>query len=105
MDTLQPPFKPHYLTVSDVPAAPRRSEEELGLDRPTSVPCLRISGIWLHQAGFTTGAKVRVEVSHGRLLIEPVPESPVSVPHSRRMAKPHSAHPRGSRAQLQQPER
>lgn len=36
------------------------------------VPCLRLRGRWLRDAGFEIGRSVRVDVSEGRLTIEPV---------------------------------
>ncbi len=42
----------------------------LGWPRP-DVPFLRLSGRWLEHAGFAIGRSVKVEVSEGRLLIEP----------------------------------
>jgi toxic protein SymE len=36
------------------------------------VPCLRLRGRWLREAGFEIGRSVRVEVSEGRLTIERV---------------------------------
>jgi hypothetical protein len=35
------------------------------------VPYLRMRGRWLERAGFAIGRNVRVEVSEGRLIIEP----------------------------------
>ena len=42
-----------------------------GAPRP-DVPFLRLSGRWLERAGFAIGRSVKVEVSEGRLLIQPV---------------------------------
>jgi hypothetical protein len=42
-------------------------------DSPGSdVPYLRLRGRWLKDAGFAIGRNVKVEVSEGRLMIEPV---------------------------------
>jgi toxic protein SymE len=42
-------------------------------DQPGSdVPFLRLCGRWLRDAGFPIGRNVKVEVSEGRLTIEPV---------------------------------
>jgi hypothetical protein len=41
-----------------------------GAPRP-DVPFLRLSGRWLERAGFAIGRRVKVEVSEGRLLIQP----------------------------------
>jgi hypothetical protein len=42
-----------------------------GAPRP-DVPFLRLSGRWLERAGFPIGGKVQIDVSEGRLIIEPV---------------------------------
>jgi hypothetical protein len=42
-----------------------------GAPRP-DVPFLRLSGRWLERAGFAIGGKVKIDVSDGRLIIEPV---------------------------------
>ena len=34
-------------------------------------PHIRITGRWVEQAGFPVGTEVNVEVSHGRIVIEP----------------------------------
>jgi hypothetical protein len=36
------------------------------------VPYLRMRGRWLERAGFAIGKSVKVDVSEGRLIIEPV---------------------------------
>jgi hypothetical protein len=33
---------------------------------------LRLRGRWLERAGFAIGGKVKIDVSEGRLIIEPV---------------------------------
>ncbi len=38
---------------------------------PRFFPWLRIAGMWLEQAGFPPGQRVRIEVEHGRLVITP----------------------------------
>jgi toxic protein SymE len=38
---------------------------------PTFFPWLRIAGMWLEQAGFPPGQRVRIEIQHGRLVITP----------------------------------
>jgi hypothetical protein len=43
-------------------------------------PHIRIMGRWVAEAGFAVGAKVDVDVSHGRLVIELAPPEPESVP-------------------------
>jgi len=54
--------KARILTVSYVP-----------LEKPgVEVPYLRLRGRWLRNAGFAIGRKVKVEVSDGRLMIEPI---------------------------------
>ncbi len=45
------------------------------LSRPhpkVDVPYLRLRGWWLHNAGFTIGRTLKVEVSEGKLVIEAV---------------------------------
>ena len=34
------------------------------------LPCLKLRGRWLREAGFAIGQKLRVEVNEGRLMIE-----------------------------------
>lgn len=74
MDTAVPAnFEPRYVTLSDLtPSVGWRSIHDFDLPARASVPCLRLAGKWLENAGFAKGMKVRVEVSHGRLVIEPV---------------------------------
>jgi hypothetical protein len=38
-------------------------------NRPVTVPWIQIWGRWLKAAGFPVGAKVRVRVQHGRLVL------------------------------------
>jgi hypothetical protein len=54
--------KPRRLMIGCTGAGAPRSD----------VPFLRLSGRWLERAGFAIGRRVKVEVSDGRLLIEPV---------------------------------
>ena len=42
------------------------STDEVGVD----VPYLRLRGWWLHNAGFTIGRNLKIEVCEGKLLIE-----------------------------------
>jgi hypothetical protein len=63
-------------------------------------PHLRIKGRWLEEAGFPVGAKVNVEVSHGRLVIERAPPeqecevtSPMRPFISERMLRTIERHP------------
>jgi hypothetical protein len=44
-----------------------------GAERGGSAPHIRIAGRWVEEAGFAVGAKVNVEVAHGRLVIEIAP--------------------------------
>lgn len=37
------------------------------------VPLLRLAGVWLMEAGFTSGDKVTAEVSHNRIVIRNLP--------------------------------
>ena len=55
--------------------------------RPIAAPCLRLAGKWLEKAGFAIGAKVRVDVSQGRLVIEPLPQLPDRTPRPPRRGK------------------
>jgi hypothetical protein len=41
-----------------------------------TVPMIRMRGYWLKSAGFQIGAKIRVEVGPGRLVISQVEEPP-----------------------------
>jgi hypothetical protein len=38
-------------------------------NRSVTVPWIQIWGRWLKAAGFVTGAKVRVRIQHGRLVL------------------------------------
>ena len=49
-------------------------------------PHIRIMGRWVEEAGFAVGAKVDVDVSHGRLVIELAPPEPESEPVPSRRA-------------------
>lgn len=49
-------------------------------------PHIRIMGRWVEEAGFVVGAKVDVDVSHGRLVIELAPPEPESEPVPSRRA-------------------
>jgi hypothetical protein len=69
MDTSR--FEPRYITMSDHTPTDRRSPHDFDLPQPKTAPSLRIAGKWLRTAGFERGMKVRVEVSRGRLVIEP----------------------------------
>jgi Toxin SymE, type I toxin-antitoxin system len=74
MDTTH--FEPRYITMSDHTPTDRHSLHDFDLPGPKAVPCLRIAGKWLRTAGFEDGMKVRIEVSKGRLVIEPCSSSP-----------------------------
>ena len=88
-------FAPRHLTVSSFTPTPRYvppHEREPGvIERPRFAPWLRVAGKWLKEAGFDIGTQVRVEVSHGRLIIEAVPEvtavSECTSPRRRRRKK------------------
>ena len=57
------------LTISyRYPESPARSASQYV--RSTPMPFLRLQGRWLDQAGFAIGTQVRVEVDHGRLVVE-----------------------------------
>jgi hypothetical protein len=53
--------KPHTMTV---------------FAQGANTPTLRLQGRWLGQAGFPVGARVRVNVSPRRLIVDVVEESP-----------------------------
>lgn len=36
-----------------------------------AVPCLRLRGYWLKQAGFAVGQRVRIDILDGRITITP----------------------------------
>lgn len=57
------------LTVSHThqPRRPRRYTPYPGV----RVPYLRFNGLWLAEAGFPIGSKVRVQVEEGRLVVTP----------------------------------
>ena len=57
-----PDKKPRRLTVG------YHSTDKPGVD----VPCMRLYGRWLQDAGFVIGRHIKVEVSEGRLMIEQV---------------------------------
>jgi hypothetical protein len=67
--------KPRRLTVGYIASSARK-----GLD-----PHIRIMGQWVGAAGFPVGAKVNVDVSHGRMVIELAPpEAECELPPPRR---------------------
>ena len=60
--------KPRRLTVGYSNQETHSSKAKL----PTrSVPYVRLCGLWLKDAGFAIGQRIRVEVSEGRLTIVP----------------------------------
>jgi Toxin SymE, type I toxin-antitoxin system len=86
----QQTFEPRHLTVGECSLTDHRDPQEFvppSHSRPTSAPYLRLAGKWLEKAGFTAGAKVRVDVSQGRLVIEPVPQFPERTPRLPRNGK------------------
>lgn len=82
----QQTFEPRHLTVGECAVNDHWEPGEPN-SRPTRAPYLRLAGKWLEQAGFTPGAKVRVDVSQGRLVIEPVADFPERTPHLPRRGK------------------
>jgi len=54
--------RPKRITMGYVPT--RNPNVEL--------PCLKLRGGWLREAGFEVGQKLKVEVEEGRLMIGPV---------------------------------
>jgi len=58
-----------FMTVSRGNPGPRvQNKSEAGI--VPSVPLLRVQGQWMEKAGFEIGARVRVQVTPGRLLME-----------------------------------
>jgi hypothetical protein len=41
------------------------------------MPFLRLQGRWLDEAGFAIGSEVRVQVTHGRLVLEVIVAEPM----------------------------
>ena len=64
----------HHIVVRNVPKKTRiLTVSYIPLEKPgVEVPYLRLRGRWLRNAGFAIGRKVKVEVSEGRLMIEPI---------------------------------
>lgn len=60
--------KPRHLTVGYQYYESRHKNPELQF-RPRQIPCLRLSGDWLHAAGFAVGQKARVQVTKQGILI------------------------------------
>jgi hypothetical protein len=54
--------KPKRVTMGYVPT----------LEPGVELPCLKLRGGWLREAGFAIGRKLTVEINEGRLIIEPV---------------------------------
>jgi hypothetical protein len=86
-------MNPRCLTISYFQPVTERA----GLARnPPPMPYLRLLGRWLERAGFTVGAKVRVNVEARRLVLEvielPSPPPPRSVRPSR-LARFFRSHP------------
>ncbi len=69
-------MKPRRLTVSSAGAESCADQYPRPVLDP--MPFLRLRGRWLQQAGFDIGARVRVSVSAGRLVLEV--ESPGQAP-------------------------
>jgi hypothetical protein len=61
LPVLKPTLKPRRLIVG------YGSNTTPGVD----VPCLRLRGRWLQDAGFVIGRHVRIELAEGRMTIEP----------------------------------
>ena len=83
--------KERLLTVGDCSiestALPEDTTSDSWRKAPSPAPFLRLKGRWLEKAGFSIGAKVRVDVTPGRLVIETVPVMPERVPHLPRRAE------------------
>ena len=83
-------FKERRLTVSSFGPESRLTNEGTGESQFKAIrpaPFLRLRGRWLAEAGFPIGAKFRVDVTPGRLVIETVPVIPERVPHLPRRAE------------------
>jgi Toxin SymE, type I toxin-antitoxin system len=84
-------FKERLLTVGDCSIESSALPEDTTGDRwrkaTPPAPFLRLEGRWLDKAGFSIGARVRVDVTPGRLVIETVPVIPERVPHLPRRAE------------------
>lgn len=63
---IAPAAKARRLTMGDHYPKPRASDRA-GIARP--VPCVRLCGRWLEEAGFSIGQHIKVEVDEGRLTI------------------------------------
>ena len=77
-----PQFKPHHLTISDIPLT------------HDSAPFIRLRGKWLAQAGFNVGDPIRVTVAPQRLVIElkaPEVDSQCQIQGERRAASRETA--------------
>ena len=55
-----------------------------GAARVGRYPELRFGGRWLQQLGFPIGSKIKMEVSQGRLVIEPIPPGEILKAHALR---------------------
>ena len=84
-------FKERVLTIGDCSiessAWPTQMTRKSWSKATQPAPFLRLKGRWLEKAGFSIGAKVRVDVTPGRLVIETVPVMPERVPHLPRRAQ------------------
>jgi toxic protein SymE len=60
--------KPRHLTIGYHKHDQRQDGRRVST---RTVPFLRMSGDWLQQAGFAVGARVRLQVDRGRIVIEP----------------------------------
>jgi Toxin SymE, type I toxin-antitoxin system len=90
---LRPPekFRERVLTIGDCCIEsspwPTRMASKSWSKVPQPAPSLRLKGRWLGKAGFSIGAKVRVDVTPGRLVIETMPVIPEREPHLPRRAE------------------
>ena len=72
-------FTTNTISGADLPAAPvpptaqvRKAREMTVYSQGSQMPTLRLQGRWLGRAGFPVGARVRVDVSQRRLIVEVV---------------------------------
>ena len=69
----EPLFSQKSAAPASIPRAPLDDRLLTVGDHLPSVPFLRLQGRWLEEAGFPKGTKVRVNVTSGCLVIQPIP--------------------------------
>lgn len=77
-----------HLKVGYLPVDSRSRVSECTWSRLAPKPHLRLTGRWLARAGFAVGTAVRVQVEHGRLVLEAIePEGVACVEALKRRAR------------------